>query len=269
MSLLEKSTVAKKIFLILPVILLMLSVRPLPTRAAGGTGWYTPRAREHRQPVFGEDLRAVEPLGGYYMDYRHPDPDAADKVVYLTFDAGYENGNVEKILDALKAEGAVGAFFVLGHLVDRNSELVRRMTDEGHLVCNHTYTHKNLCGAPAGALAAELTRLETACRESAGVEVAKYYRPPEGCFDEAMLREAREAGYKTVFWSFAYADWDNKKQPDPAAAKKKILDNLHNGAVILLHPTSATNAAILEDVLREMKARGYRFGTLDELTGGD
>jgi peptidoglycan-N-acetylmuramic acid deacetylase len=203
------------------------------------------------------------------MDYRHPDPDATDKVVYLTFDAGYENGNVEKILDAMKAEGAVGAFFVLGNLAVRNSELLRRMADEGHLVCNHTYSHKNLCGAPAGALTAELTQLETACRDSAGVEVAKYYRPPEGCFDEAMLREAQEAGYKTVFWSFAYADWDNKKQPDPAAAKKKILDSLHNGAVILLHPTSATNAAILGDLLREMKALGYRFGTLDELTGGD
>ena len=101
------------------------------------------------------------------------------------------------------------------------------------------------------------------------LEVAKYYRPPEGKFDAAMLCEAQKLGYKTVFWSFAYADWDNGKQPDPAMAKKKILDNLHNGAVILLHPTSATNAAILGDLIREMRARGYRFGTLDELTGGD
>lgn len=265
MSFLEKSTVAKKIFLILPVILLMLSVRPLPTRAAGGTGWYTPRARDHRQPVFGEDLRAVEPLGGYYMDYRHPDADAADKVVYLTFDAGYENGNVERILDALKAEGAVGAFFILGNLATRHSGLVRRMADEGHLVCNHTYTHKNLCGAPAGELTAELTRLETACRDSAGVEVAKYYRPPEGCFDEAMLREAREAGYKTVFWSFAYADWDNNKQPKAEEAKRKILDNTHNGAIILLHPNSETNAMILSDLIRTWREQGYRLASLSEL----
>ena len=265
----RKNTVAYTLFIALMAAVLTLAALPIPAHAVGGTGWYTPRSRDHRQPEFGADLRTVEPYGGYYMDYRHPDPDAADKVVYLTFDAGYENGNVEKILDALKAEGAVGAFFILGNLAVRNSELVRRMADEGHLVCNHTYSHKNLCGAPAGALTAELRRLETACRETAGVEVAKYYRPPEGCFDEAMLREAQTAGYKTVFWSFAYADWDNKKQPDPAAAKKKILYSLHNGAVILLHPTSATNAAILGDVLREMKARGYRFGTLDELTGGD
>jgi peptidoglycan-N-acetylmuramic acid deacetylase len=142
------------------------------------------------------------------------------------------------------------------------------MAAEGHLVCNHTFTHRNLCGAASGALTAELKRLEEAC-SAIGVTVSPYYRPPEGCFDEAMLREAQSAGYKTVFWSFAYADWDNAKQPDPAASKRRILDNLHNGAVILLHPTSATNAAILGDVLREMKALGYRFGGLDELTGGE
>ena len=191
-----------------------------------------------------------------------------EKVLYLTFDAGYENGNVAKVLDALKAEGATGAFFILGNLPEKNPELVRRMAAEGHLVCNHTFTHKNLCGAPAGALTAELKRLEEAC-SAIGVTVSPYYRPPEGCFDEAMLREAQTAGYKTVFWSFAYADWDNQKQPDPAAAKGRILDNIHNGAVILLHPTSATNAAILGDVLRELKAMGYRFGSLDELTGGE
>ena len=120
-----------------------------------------------------------------------------------------------------------------------------------------------------GALIAELKRLEEACRAQAGVEVSKYFRPPEGCFDEAMLKEACKAGYKTVFWSFAYADWDNGRQPDPAYAKAKILDNLHNGAVLLLHPTSATNAAILPEILRQIKTLGYRFGTLDELTGGD
>ena len=236
---------------------------------AAGTGWYCTRAKHHAQPIADPSLREVESMGGYYIDHAHADPNAADRVVYLTFDAGYENGNVAKVLDALKAEGATGAFFILGDLPERHPDLVRRMAEEGHLVCNHTYTHKNLCGAPAGALTSELVRLEEACRNQAGVEVAKYYRPPEGCFDMAMLKEAREAGYKTVFWSFAYADWDNARQPDPAAAKAKILDNLHNGEVMLLHPTSAANAAILPEILREIKALGYRFGTLDELVGGD
>ena len=253
---------------VLLVLTFLVTAFTLTTHAAG-TGWYCTRAKNHAQPVADPPLRAVEQYGGYYIDRTHTDPNAEDKVIYLTFDAGYENGNVAKVLDALKAEGATGAFFILGNLPDCHPDLVRRMADEGHLVCNHTYTHKNLCGAPAGALTAELTRLENACRDMVGVEMAKYYRPPEGCFDSAMLREAQTAGYKTVFWSFAYADWDNDRQPDPTAAKTKILDNLHNGEVMLLHPTSATNAAILGDVLREIKARGYRFGTLDELTGGE
>ena len=240
---------------------------PLSASAAG-TGWYCARAAHHRQPVADPPLRAVEQHGGYYIDHRHGDPEAADKVLYLTFDAGYENGNVEKTLDVLAAEGVTGAFFILGHLVEAETALVRRMADEGHLVCNHTYGHPNLCGKPASAIEEEVTRLETACRERAGVEVAKYFRPPEGCFDIPLLQTVEKMGYKTVFWSFAYADWDNARQPDPDSAKRKIMDNLHNGAVILLHPTSATNAAILGEVIREAKAQGYRFGTLDELTGG-
>jgi peptidoglycan-N-acetylmuramic acid deacetylase len=257
----------RKTAAMLVAVLLLLFCLSLPAHAQG-TGWYCVRARDHAQPVADPPLREVEKHGGYYIDHAHTDPNAADKVVYLTFDAGYENGNVGKVLDALKAEGATGAFFILGNLPEKQPELVRRMAAEGHLVCNHTFTHKNLCGAPAGELTSELKRLEEAC-SAIGVDVAPYYRPPEGCFDEAMLREAQGAGYKTVFWSFAYADWDNAKQPDPAAAKRRILDNLHNGEVILLHPTSATNAAILGDVLREIKAQGYRFGTLCELTGGE
>jgi peptidoglycan-N-acetylmuramic acid deacetylase len=255
----------KKIITAVTAIVLALSLA-IPVSAAPG-GWYCKRNKEHKQPTLDPKMTVIEKYDAYYVDKNHGDT-SEDKVIYLTFDAGYENGNVAKVLDALKAEGATGAFFILGNLPEKNPELVRRMAAEGHLVCNHTFTHKNLCGAPAGALTAELKRLEEAC-SAIGVTVSPYYRPPEGCFDEAMLREAQSAGYKTVFWSFAYADWDNQKQPDPAAAKKRILDNIHNGAVILLHPTSATNAAILGDVLRELKAMGYRFGSLDELTGGE
>ena len=268
MSRLHSKFMGGRMAFLLVAVLLGAAGMLLPIRAAG-TGWYCTRARDHAQPQADPALREVEKYGGYYVDHRHADPLASDRVVYLTFDAGYENGNVEKVLDELKTQGVTGAFFILGHVAEAYPDLVRRMADEGHLVCNHTYSHKNLCGASADEIACELTRLENACREAAGVEVAKYYRPPEGKFDSAMLCEAQRLGYKTVFWSFAYADWDNGKQPDPAAAKKKILENLHNGAVILLHPTSATNAAILGDLIREMKAQGYRFGTLDELTGGD
>ncbi len=235
--------------------------------AAAGMSWYCKRAADHAQPCADARLAEVEAHGGYYIDHRHAGADDGDKVVYLTFDAGYENGNVARVLDILREEGAKGAFFILGHLAEGHPALVRRMADEGHLVCNHTFTHKNLVGAPPEALGEELTRLESACLTSAGVTVAPYFRPPEGRFDLALLDAAAARGYKTVFWSFAYADWDNGHQPAPEVARKKILDNVHNGAVMLLHPTSATNAAILGDVIRTLKAQGYRFGTLDELCG--
>ncbi len=265
-------TKIKKIFytnaFLAVVLAASLLMTVLPAYASdAGFSWYCARTKNHVQPRADAQFEFIERHAGFYIDHRHADPHAEDKVVYLTFDAGYENGNVAKVLDALQSEGVPGAFFILGHVAESESALVKRMADEGHLVCNHTFSHKKLTGAEPGALASELTRLEEACRSCAGVEVAPYYRPPEGKFDLAMLTEAEQLGYKTVFWSFAYADWDNGKQPDPAAAQKKILDNVHNGAVLLLHPTSATNAAILGDVIRELKTQGYRFGTLDELTG--
>ena len=246
-----------------------VSARPHPVGGRGGMSWYCAHVKGHVQPRADACFDFLEDCDGYYIDHRHGDPDDAEKVVYLTFDAGYENGNVARVLDTLRDEGTTGAFFILGHLAEGQADLVRRMSEEGHLVCNHTFTHKVLVGAPAEALSAELERLETSCREHAGVTVAKYFRPPEGRFDRAMLEAAQSLGYKTVFWSFAYPDWDNGRQPDPAWAKNKILENLHNGAVLLLHPTSATNAEILGEVLQTLKAEGYRFGTLDELTASD
>ncbi len=229
--------------------------------------WYCAHRKDHIQPVADARFDFVESVGGYYIDHCHTDPTSDDKVVYLTFDAGYENGNVAKVLDTLRDEQVPAAFFVLGHLVKDYPALLRRMSDEGHLVCNHTYTHKVLTGTSREAIAEELGRLEAASLDCTGVAISKYFRPPEGRFDYAMLESASALGYKTIFWSFAYADWDNAHQPDPARAKQKILDNVHNGAVLLLHPTSATNAQVLGEVIRDLKEQGYRFGTLDDLTG--
>ena len=226
--------------------------------------WYCVRNKEHKQPKLDANMSFISRYGGYYIDEKHGDQ-SDDKVVYLTFDAGYENGNVEKILDSLKKQNITGAFFVLGNLIERNTSLVSRMFNEGHLVCNHTYSHKSMTGKSLEQMKEELSRLEKACIECTGKELNKYYRPPEGKFDENSLKYANELGYKTIFWSFAYEDWDNNKQMSAQKAKAKILDNIHNGAVILLHPTSATNAAILEDVIVEIKNLGYRFGSLDEL----
>ena len=267
-----KLTISKKLIcLMISSVCLFTALAGIgAVKASGSTpmGWYCVRAQNHEQPRLDPPMAYIESYDGYYIDHRHTDPLAEDKVVYLTFDAGYENGNVAKILDTLKAEAVPGAFFILGNLPESEPRLVRRMAEEGHLVCNHTFTHKDMTGSHAPQLEQELCRLETACRDLCGVEVAKFFRPPEGKFDRAMLTEAQRLGYKTIFWSFAYADWDNSNQPHPEAAIQKILGNAHNGAVILLHPTSATNAAILGQVISELKSQGYRFGTLYELTEG-
>ena len=213
-----------------------------------------------------KDLSFIEECGGYYVDKRHGD-DCEEKVVYLTFDAGYENGNVDKILNILKAENVKAAFFIVGNLISHDPELVIRMTNEGHIVANHTYYHKDMTTCKdITEFKNELEHLETAYRELTNREMPRYYRPPEGKFDLNSLLYANRLGYKTIFWSFAYADWDNAKQPTAHYAKQKIYENLHNGAVILLHPTSATNVEILPDIIKALKNDGYRFGTLDELT---
>lgn len=228
--------------------------------------WYCVRNKEHKQPKADATMQWIEQYNGYYIDHRHNDL-SEDKVLYLTFDAGYENGNVEKILDTLKQEQVPGAFFVLGNLIARNPELIKRMATEGHIVANHTNLHKDMTKVNTlDEFQKELDDLKRLYQSVTGADLANYYRPPEGKFNKQSLAYANQLGYKTIFWSFAYADWDNDKQPSPESAKAKILDNIHNGAILLLHPTSATNAQILKDVIQRLKTDGYRFGTLDELT---
>ena len=228
--------------------------------------WYCVHCPDNKQPSCDSSMRFIEDHGGYYIDKKHNDQ-SSEKVVYLTFDAGYENGNVAKILDILKSENVKAAFFILKHLIENDKELVLRMANEGHAVCNHTARHKDMTKIQdPQEFHNELKALEDIYYENTGRVMAKYYRPPEGKFTLKNLMTANELGYKTVFWSFAYADWDNNHQMSLEAAKKKILSNIHNGAILLLHPTSATNAAILKDVIKNLKLQGYRFATLDELT---
>ncbi len=252
------------IFLIAAILL-----SSLVGASPAGDGWYVKRNSEHRQPELDPRFSYVEEYGGYYVDRRHGDGEE-EKVLYLTFDAGYENGNVEKILNTLKAEEVPAAFFILDNLILRNEDLVRRMAEEGHLVCNHTLRHKDMSRiTDEMEFMKELTALSDLYRERIGREMAMYYRPPEGRFCKENLKIAQRNGYKTIFWSFAYADWDNAKQPSPEDAIRKVMANTHNGAIILLHPTSATNAAILPTLIAKWRELGYRFGTLDELVASD
>ena len=233
--------------------------------AAAGTesySWYFKPAIDHAIPEVIPEASGF--IGNHAVIYLGS---PEEKRVYLTFDAGYENGNVEKILDVLKEKNAPGAFFILPQLAKENTDLVRRMREEGHLICNHTKTHRNMSKiTDFETFAAELQAAEDILLEYTGLEMDKFYRPPEGRFSELNLEFADRLGYTTVFWSLAYADWDNEKQLAPARALDLILARTHNGCVALLHPTSATNAAILGGYIDTLRADGYTFGSLTELT---
>ena len=169
--------------------------------------------------------------------------DTAQKRIYLTFDAGYENGNTAKILDVLKARGVPAAFFVVGNYLQTSPELVRRMAKEGHIVGNHTWHHYNMSQiADLQSFTRELQSVADQYREATGEEMLPYYRPPQGVYSEENLKMAKSLGYRTVFWSLAYVDWNRDAQPTPEQAYEKLLPRIHPGAVVLLHSTSATNA---------------------------
>ena len=257
-------TMLKKTLICL-LSLLFIPTLQIEMHAATEVSWYFKKNSEHKQPTLDSNLEFINNYNCYYVDKNHGDT-CEDKVIYLTFDAGYENGNVEKILDTLKEKNVQGAFFVLGHLIENNTDLVKRMAAEGHLVCNHTVSHKNMAKVTDSAqFKEELTKLEALYKENIGEEMPKFYRPPEGIFTEDNLKILEEMGYKTVLWSFAYADWDNNKQLSPDIAFEKLIAGTHNGEILLLHPTSKTNAEILGKLIDTWRDMGYRFGTLDEL----
>ena len=225
------------------------------------TGSWGLSFRQDGQPPIGN--AAVDQLKAYDAAYMG---DTGEKVLYLTFDAGYENGCTAQILDVLKKHEVSAAFFLVGNYLEKNADLVRRMVAEGHIVGNHTMHHRDMSAlTDKEAFTRELTDLEDKFREVTGEELPKFYRPPQGVYSEENLKMAQELGYKTVFWSLAYVDWNNDAQPSEDEAFRKLLPRTHNGAVILLHSTSRTNAAVLDELLTQWKAMGYRFATLEEL----
>ena len=228
--------------------------------AENGTsyGWYV-KKNASGEPMIPTEQSFIENYDAFYRG----DPD--EKIIYLTFDAGYENGNVERILNVLKEKNVTAAFFLLDHIILKNTDLVKRMADEGHLVCNHTKNHKDLSKLSKDEIIDDLTDLERIYQQKCDREMAKYFRFPEGKYSEAALSAVQSLGYKTVFWSFGYADWDNNAQPDAKKAIDKIIGATHCGEVILLHPTSATNCEILPTLIDKWKEMGYSFGSLDQL----
>lgn len=193
--------------------------------------------------------------------------DTDEKVLYLSFDCGYENGNTAPILDALKKHKAPAAFFVVGSFVSSDPELVKRMHEEGHIVGNHTCHHPDMSQiSTKEAFEKELGDVEKLYKEITGEEMTRYYRPPQGKYSTDNLQMAKDMGYHTFFWSLAYVDWYQDDQPSHEEAFDKLLGRIHPGAVVLLHSTSSTNAEILDELLEKWEDMGYTFHSLDELT---
>ena len=203
--------------------------------------------------------KMLKDYGGYFIG------DSEKKELYLTFDNGYENGYTAKILDVLKEKEVPAAFFVTGHYLEGQGELIDRMVKEGHIVGNHSWHHPSLVDMDDATLREELESVKAKFTDMTGIEEMRYVRPPRGIFSERTLALTQEMGYTNVFWSFAYMDWDVNSQKGPQFAYDRIMERVHPGAIMLLHAISKDNADALGKVIDELKSQGYEFKSLDEL----
>lgn len=221
-------------------------------------GWGIKRNDNHEQPDLGaSNKQLIDKYNGIAMG------NSEEKIVYLTFDEGYEAGYTSQILDTLKENDVKATFFITAHYVNSQPDLVQRMIDEGHIIGNHTVNHYSMPDLTDEKIKSEIQDLHTAVYNKFGYEM-KYLRPPMGEYSERTLNKIQSLGYTTVMWSFAYDDWDENKQGRETYAKQKILGNVHNGAVILLHGNSKDNANTLDYCIKEIKKSGYEFKSLDE-----
>ena len=220
--------------------------------------WGIQRKNNHEQPNVGKNnVELIKKYNGMALG------NSEKKYIYLTFDLGYEAGYTEKILDVLKDNNIQAVFFITSHYVNTEPKLVQRMIDEGHIVGNHTVNHKSMPSLTDEAITEEVMKLHQEIFEKYNYEM-KYLRPPKGEYSERVLSLCGKLGYKTVMWSFAYVDWDEKKQPSESEAMNKIISNLHNGEIMLLHATSRTNADIMDKMIKKIKEDGYEIRSIEE-----
>ena len=222
--------------------------------------WYFNPREDGKQPTAIQEANFFNKYDSYYVG------DPNEKVIYLTFDSGYENGYTNTLLDVLKKHNAKAHFFVVETYIKANPDIIKRMEKEGHLVCNHSKSHPSMASIhDFEKFKSEITSVEEAYKEVTNKEMPKYFRPPMGKFSEESLKYTKDLGYSSIFWSFAYVDWYNDKQPTHEFAKNKIYSRTHPGAIVLLHSNSKTNSEILDDVLTHWEEEGYRLETLDYL----
>lgn len=233
---------------------------PVSATVAQAENWGLGFGAEGTKPSGNVSSEALKEYDAYYVG------EDTEKVIYLTFDAGFENGNTEPILDALKKHNVQATFFVVGHYLETAPELVKRMVEEGHTVANHTYHHPDMSKiSDKASFQKEMDDVTTLFKEITGQEMVKFYRPPQGKYSESNLQMAKAMGYKTFFWSLAYVDWYQDKQPTKEEAFDKLLGRIHPGAIVLLHSTSQTNGEIMDELLTKWEEMGYTFKPLSEL----
>lgn len=222
--------------------------------------WYIVPNKEHMPPEPNKNAIPIfNNFSGYYLG------DTEKKILYLTFDEGYENGYTSKILDVLKNQNVPAAFFVVRPYIKTNKDLILRMVNEGHLVCNHSSSHPSMAKVTdPERFKKEFIDVEEEYKKITNTDMPKYFRPPMGKFSEYSMKLTSELGYKSIFWSLAYKDFDVKNQPSKEMAKDKILSRIHNGSIILLHAVSKTNTEILEEIILELKSQGYEFRPLTD-----
>lgn len=224
--------------------------------------WGLGFGKEGQKPTGNATAAELAEYDAYYCG------EGEEKVIYLTFDCGYENGNTEPILDALKKHDAPATFFVVGHFLESAPEIAKRMVEDGHTVGNHTYHHPDMSKiSDAASFRKEISDVESLFEEATGQKLAMYYRPPQGKYSKENLQMAKDLGYATFFWSLAYVDWNQENQPSHEEALAKLTKRIHPGAIVLLHSTSKTNGEIMDELLTKWEEMGYSFKPLSELAG--
>lgn len=246
--------------LCIPAAIGAFNSREAVAAIAENTNWGLGFKEDGKPPTGNASVTDLAKHNAYYIG------DTSKNTIYLTFDAGFENGNTEKILDALKKHNVKATFFLVGNYIETSPELVKRMVNEGHTVGNHTYSHPDMSKiSDEESFKKELQSLENLYKETTGEELLKIYRPPQGKYCVSNLEMADKLGYKTIFWSLAYVDWYEDKQPTKEEAFNKLLKRIHPGAIVLLHSTSKTNGDILDELLTKWEDMGYSFGEIKDL----
>lgn len=265
MLVITKKQILKFCFAIIAVVMLagvvsVANFKKNETVNLNVTDWGLSYRAEGKTPVGNADENYLKKYNSYFVGSEK------EKLIYLTFDCGFEAGYTEKMLDVLKKHNVKATFFVVGNYLTSSPDIIKRMENEGHIVANHTYSHPDMSKiSDEKSFKEELLKTEAEYEKITGKKMQKFYRPPRGKFSENNLKMANNLGYKTIFWSLAYVDWYQDKQPSKDEAFSKLIPRMHPGSIVLLHNTSKTNGEILDELLTKWKEMGYKFKNLNEL----